>query len=231
MSAPAWEEQPVSQSPQPDSTESKPVLNLPRNNGIAALKILGRGVTIFSILIVLALLIQAGGFVSLYLQEEEKEPETKKSFVLSQPSKTVAAATQDDGVPGALVWLYPMAKLLGFVGSVMLVLTLMLAAILSVSASGQATPIMIGTFFWGIIILALASPWQDLLRGALLQGSLYNLQDLVDWVEQVRPSNGGPVSTASLVHFFIRFLGLPFVTFVTVIFVRARFQAGRKALN
>ena len=229
MSAPAWEEQAVSESPQTVAPESKPVLNLPRQNEIAALKTLGRGVTMFSTLIVVALLIQAGGFISLYLQKEQ--PEMNASFALTAPSETVAVAAYEHGVSGALVWLYPLAKFIGFVGAAMLVLTLMLAAILSVSASGKETPIMIGAFFWGIIILALASPWQDLLRGALLQGSLYNLQDLIDWLGRIRPSNGEPVSAAKMMHFFIRFMGLPLATFVAVVFVKARFHAGRKALD
>lgn len=228
MSAPAWEEQPITQASQTVAPELNPV-NLRRQNEIAALKTLGRGVAVFSTLIVIALLIQAGGFISLYLHKEE--PETTASFALTDPLATVAVAAHDHGVSGVLVWSYPLAKFLGFVGSVMLVITLMLAAILSVSTSGKETPIMIGAFFWGIVILALASPWQDLLRGALLQGSLYNLQDLIDWLGQIRPSSGEPVSAAKMMHFFIRFLGLPFATLIAVVFVKARFHAGRKALN
>ena len=229
MSAPAWEEQPVSQASQIVAPELNPPVNLARKNEMAALKTLGRGVNLFSMLIVIALLIQAGGFISLYLDKEE--PETTASFALTDPSATVAVAAQDHGISGALVWLYPLAKFLGFVGSVMLVITLMLAAILSVSSAGKETSIMIGAFFWGVIVLALASPWQELLRGALLQGSLYNLQDIIDWLGRIRPSDGEPVSSAKMMHFFIRFLGLPFTTFVAVVFVKARFHAGRKALN
>ena len=229
MSTPAWEEQSVSQESQPVGTESKPVLNLVRKNQVAALNTLRRGVTLFSTLIVLALLIQAGGFISLYLDKEE--PETNASFALSDPSETIAVAARNHGISGALVWMYPLAKFLGFVGASMLVLTLMLAAILSVSTTGKEAPIMIGAFFWGLIILALASPWQDLLRGALLQGSLYNLQDLVDWIGRIRPSNGEPVSAAKMMHFFVRFLGLPLATFVAVVFVKARFRSGCKALD
>jgi hypothetical protein len=229
MSAPAWEEQPITQAAQIVAPELNPVMNSHRQDKIASLKTLGRGVTMFSMLIVVALLIQAGGFVSLYLQKEK--PETTASFTLADPSATVAVAAREYGVSGALAWLYPLAKFLGFVGSVMLVITLMLAAILSVSTSGKGTPIMIGAFLWGIIILALASPWQDLLRGALLQGSLYNLQDITDWLGRIRPSNGEPVSTAKMVHFFIRFMGLPFATLVAVVFAKARFNAGRKALS
>jgi hypothetical protein len=227
MSAPAWEEQPVSQTSQAVVPEPKPALNLVRRNQIAALNTLRRGVAMFSALIVLALLIQAGGFVSLYLHKEEQKATT--SFALHDPSATVAVAARDHGVSGVMVWLYPLAKFLGFVGASMLVLTLMLAAILSVSATGKEAPLMIGAFFWGIIILALASPWQDLLRGALLQGSLYNLQDLVDWIGRIRPLNGESVSSAKLMHFFVRFLGLPLATLVAVIFVKARFHSACKA--
>jgi len=229
MSTPAWEEQPITQASQTVAPVSNPPMDFPRKNKIASLKTLGRAVTMFSMLIVLALLIQAGGFVSLYLQKEE--PETTASFTLADPSVTVAVAARDHGVSGALTWLYPLAKFLGFVGSVMLVITLMLAAVLSVSATAKKKKIMIGAFFWGVIVLALASPWQELLRGALLQGSLYNLQDIIDWLGRIRPSDGEPVSAAKMMHFFIRFLGLPFTTFVAVVFVKARFHAGRKALN
>jgi hypothetical protein len=229
MSAPAWEEQPVSEPSHIVAPESKLEMNLPRQNKIAALKTLGQGVSMFSMLIVIALLIQAGGFISLYLQKEQ--PEATARFSLADPSATVAEAAHDHGVSGVLVWVYPLAKFLGFVGSAMLVITLMLAAILSVSSTGKETSIIIGAFFWGIVILALASPWQDLLRGALLQGSLYNLQDLIDWLGRIRPSDGEPVSAAKMLHFFVRFLGLPLATFVAVVFVKARFHAGRKALG
>jgi hypothetical protein len=230
MSTPAWEEQSVSQPSQIIAPELNPPVNLARQNKVVALKTLGRGVTVFSMLIVIALLIQAGGFISLYLHKQE-EPEAAASFMLADPSATVAVAERDHGVSGVLVWLYPLAKFLGFVGSGMLVITLMLAAILSVSAAGRGTSILIGAFFWGIVILALASPWQELLRGALLHGSLYNLQDLIDWLRSIRPSNGESVSTAKMVHFFIRFMGLPLATFITVVFVKARFHAGCKALG
>jgi len=128
------------------------------------------------------------------------------TFVVTASDASVQAAT----IRGVLSWLLPLTKFLAPVAAMIAAVALALAAQLVLVGHFAGARGYISAFFWTIVLLVMLLPWQQMFKGSLACGALFNLDELTREVARFRPSWGaGPVELQAKVLHWARFLGYP----------------------
>ncbi len=152
-----------------------------------------------------------------------------------QLASQITAETQYDQVTvdraevwyDLLYWLLPGMKFLAVVSCTLLVLTLLLAVKLSLVGRLGGIAGFISAFFWSLILFVIVIPWQQVLHGAFVSGSLYSLEDLVRWTETVRAAWGAEdVSLVDHIFHYARFIAFPLMTLLVWFLVHIKFARG-----
>lgn len=185
-----------------------------------AMKTLKGAKNFFLLLVVLALVVQAAGFVMIYFLPDAvnaKEILAQVNNPTYQPTDVNANAMYK-----VLIWCFPVTKLMALFCAAMLVIILMFSTALSLLGGGKGVYGLVSGFFWSLILLALVSPWQEILKGALFTGALYNLDELAAWASQL----GNSATRWTQMMFFARFLGYPAITLAVLALVQAKFAGG-----
>ena len=157
----------------------------------------------------------------------------------SRPAAAGVAVQSDGKAPAApdtreraLRWVLRGTKFLGLVASMLLVLTLMFAVMLSLLGRLGGTAGLMGAFFWSLILLAIVTPWQQVIRGTFACGALYNLDELVRAAGKVKCSWGVKEAGAlDWTLFYARFIAYPLVTVLVWLRVQAKFARGYRGMN
>jgi len=175
---------------------------------------------LFLLLVLLAILIQLGGFILVHFVGLTEAPAVAE--------KQAEASGRAEFWQNICLWAFPTSGFMALVAGVLLALTLLLAVKLSLLGRLGGVAGFISAFFWSLILLALLAPWQHLLRGAAGQGSLYGYFEL----EKLRSAwAGADAPWASKTLYYIRFLAYPAVTILVWAMVQWKFAGGYKQTN
>jgi hypothetical protein len=147
----------------------------------------------------------------------------------SQPAQAADPAQRWQDVFG---WALPATKFLAFASGMLLSLTLLLAVKLSLLGRLGGVAGLISAFFWSLVLLAIITPWQQVMQGAVACGALYNFDELVRAVGKVRcPWGAKNVSFVTQVLFYARFIAYPVVAVLVWLMVQAKFARGYRGMN
>ncbi len=132
-----------------------------------------------------------------------------------------------------LVWALPTAKFLAVVIAALLTCTLLLAVLMSLVGRLGGAAGFVSAFFWSLILLAMVTPWQQVLNGTWACGALYNLSDLLTQIKLVKPSWDPPTppTTLDLTLFYARFLAYPAIALLVWLVVQTKFARGYGRMN
>jgi hypothetical protein len=129
-------------------------------------------------------------------------------------------------------WVLPGSKFLAFSSAILLSLTLLLAVKLSLVGRLGGVAGLISAFFWSLILLAIVTPWQQVIRGTFACGALYNLDELLRAVAKVRGTwVTHDVSIFTWILFYARFIAFPVVAVLVWLVVASKFARGYRNMN
>lgn len=123
-----------------------------------------------------------------------------------------------------LKWLLPATKFFGFVACVLLVLTFLMASQLSLLGRLGGVVGFVSGLFWALILLAMVTPWQQVLSAPLARGAMFNLGDLV-----ARGAAAHEQATfMGWVFYYGIFLAYPALALLVWLLVQTKFARGYK---
>ena len=175
---------------------------------------------LFWLLILLAILIQLGGFILVHYVGLTGAPAVAEN--------QAEATGRAEFWQNICLWAFPTSGFMALVAGVLLMLTLLLAVKLSLLGRFGGVAGFISAFFWSLILMVLLTPWQYLLRGAAGQGALYGYTELT----RLRSAwAGADASWAHKMLYYVRFLAYPAVTILVCAVVQWKFAGGYKQTN
>ena len=190
--------------------------------------------TAFSLLILLAILVQLAGFVLVEfvgvldpLHTEESAATAPAEGAEVQGDSTVRARTWEY----ALRWVLPAMKFTALVSTLLLSLTLLLAVKLSLVGRLGGVAGFVSAMFWSLILFVTIVPWQHVLNSAVACGALYNLGELVS--EKVRVGWNADPDATQMVHYYyyLRFVVYPVAALAVWLIVCVKFSLGCKRMH
>jgi len=187
---------------------------------------------VFMILVALAIAGQLAGFAAVHwggvLDEIHAAPSPSTQPATDQIAKAhaVGSATLWKEL---LHWAMPAMKFLAVASMLLAVLTLMFAVKLAIVGRLGGIAGLMGAFFWSILLLAIVTPWQQVLGGEFASGALHNLTELTDAVSRVKPEWGATdVELFNQVLYYARFVAYPIVGLLVWLVVMLKFAGGYK---
>ena len=187
---------------------------------------------LFLLLILVGLLVQAAGFVLLEFTDLMDTPsaaaEGEKS-ASTLPAETTPATSKEQSrtLRYAFRWILPITKFLALVCGVLVVISLMFSAALSLLGQGQGSRGLLSAFCWSLVLLAMVFPWQRVFQSSLACGALYNLGELTKWYDSIHTGQGDLMKK---IFYFARFLGYPGLTLLVWIVVLVKSGGGYSRL-
>ena len=131
-----------------------------------------------------------------------------------------------------LHWVLPGTKFLAVVSSMLLILILLFGVKLSLLGRLGGLAGLISAFFWSLILFAMVIPWQQVLKGSFVSGSVYNLGNLVQETRKVLGTWGATdVSWLDHVVYYARFILFPLVTVAVWLLVQLKFARGYRQMT
>lgn len=121
----------------------------------------------------------------------------------------------------------PLTKTIGLVSAGALMLALMFAAKISLVDRLGGAAGLVGAFFWSLLLLAMVTPWQDLVNSVWAWGALTDSLSLIAAVSDVRAgwTINGPGTISRGLHYG-RMLGYPGAAVLVLIIIQWRFARG-----
>jgi hypothetical protein len=120
-----------------------------------------------------------------------------------------------------LYWLLPATKFLAFVLALLLVMTLMLATKLSLLGRLGGIVGFVSAFFWSLLLLALVTPWQQVLADSVAAGATFNLGEILRAAQRVDRD-----SIIAQIVYYARFMAFPLLALGVWLVVHLRFGGG-----
>ncbi len=131
-----------------------------------------------------------------------------------------------------MVLLLPGTKFAAVVAAALLSLTLLVGLKISLVGRLGGAAGLVGAFFWSLILLAMVTPWQQVLRGQFAVGALYNYGELLNEAAKIKPSWGGAgVNLVDEIIYYARFVAYPVVAFFVLIAVQIKWSGGFKQMT
>jgi predicted membrane-bound spermidine synthase len=147
-------------------------------------------------------------------------------------SRTAQAADAARRWDDLLHWALPATKFLALVSGMLLSLVLLVAVKLSLVGRLGGVAGLISAFFWSLLLLAIVTPWQQVMDGAVTCGALYNLGELTKAAGKVKSDWGAKgVSVFDQVLFHARFVAFPLVALLVWLTVHRKFARGHRGMN
>lgn len=195
----------------------------------AALKSLRLAKTFWSLLIILAILIHLAAFVMV---EWAGVADTKSPKAMAGQATTKKAGEQKpEPNPASVIkdimdQAMPIAKLAAPVSCGILVAVLALAVLVAIADGTGDTGGFVSAFLWGVILLVMLTPWQNLLRNVLVYGALYD--GGLDDIKNTKEAWVSGRHVADQILYFGRFVAYPVIALLVWILVQAKFARGFK---
>ena len=206
---------------------------------------------IFWLLLGLAILAQMASFIlvefvdvlDLQAKQAPATPPARRARATTHPA-TMAASTMPASAPAAapgtmaaskvsyaglwhdtLAWVLPATKILALVLAILLALAMLFCVKISLLGHLGGVSGFVSGFFWSLILVALVTPWQQVLNSAYVTGALFNLTEMLNQVNQAKPAVSDKTS------YYACFLGYPFVALLVWLIVQLKFAAGYGRMN
>ncbi|MBN1941840.1 MAG: hypothetical protein JW849_00950 [Phycisphaerae bacterium] len=200
-----------------------------------AMKTVKRFKNLFLLLILVSVLFQANSFILLEFTHLLEPSESETSAESEDPSFPPGLVKPTPPTPKAaevylqvMRWALPITKFLALACGVMLAISLMFAAGLSLLGRGQGTPQVVGAFFWSVILLSMVIPWQQVYASSVACGALYSAMELQQARDLFRVSDKTALDVA---FFYGRFLAYPALAFVIWWIVAVKFAGGYRRMT
>ncbi len=146
-------------------------------------------------------------------------------FAQDQPSPE--AAEKAGNIQFILLQAMPIAKTTAFASAALLSLGLMFAAKISLVDRLGGAAGLVGAFFWSLILLAMVTPWQDIVSSTYAWGAMTDYAGLTQAVGDVRPGWAWePASKRAQVFHYTRMLGYPVAALLVLVITQLRFRRG-----
>jgi len=208
----------------------------------AAFFSLRAGKNVFLWLVVLAILAQMAAFVMvdfvgvLDVAEKATPADALPVKVTNQADEYVVTCLETEDARSKIwrpifLWALPGSKFLGFAATMLLWVILAYAVQMSlvgrIGGAGSLTTAML----WGLVLLALLAPWQNIIQGSLVTGSLFNLEELETATRQIRSQSCvSEIPIFAWITYYSRFLGLPGVSLLVGIVIQLKFANAVKVM-
>jgi len=114
--------------------------------------------------------------IELAATEPATEPADKAAT--TQPSQKTRQPRQPMNCTKILQWVLPTTKFIGFVASILLAVSVLLGVNVAIIGQRQGVDKLVSAFFWSLLLVAMLTPWQQIMPGSFASGALYNLGDL-----------------------------------------------------
>jgi len=187
---------------------------------------------VFMTLVALAIIGQFAGFAAVNWGGVVDElnvvsaPSSQPTTNQADKAKAIGSATLWNEL---LHWFLPACKFIAVASMLLAVLTLMFAVKLAIVGRLGGIAGFISAFFWSILLLAIVTPWQQVLGGRFVSGALYNFTELINAASRIKPSWGaGEVEVFDLVLYYARFIAYPLVGLLVWLVVMLKFAGGYK---
>jgi len=132
---------------------------------------------------------------------------------------------------GFLGWVLRATKALAPIIGLLAAAAIILAVQLSLLGRLGGTAGLVSAWFWSLILLAVLSPWQNILREGFACGATYSLGELITQTRLVYPLWGaGEVSFAATASYYIRLLLLPLAAVGIWLAVWVKFARGERSM-
>jgi hypothetical protein len=200
---------------------------------VAAFRSVKAGKNFFMFVVLIALLIQLGSFIAIQFGG------LLDPIYAAAPAPTTQAASQPAGQTDALnaaanwqtwmTWLLPTAKFLAVVAMTLAVITFAFSIQLSIVGRLGGIAGFASAFFWSLILLAIITPWQQIIGGSIATGAICNFGDMIETMKKMN-LNWGMADDDSLKQmlYFIRFIGYPLLGILIWLVAMARYARGFK---
>ncbi len=191
------------------------------------------------VLVVLALLVQLAGFILVDfvgvidpIQDKQPSP-TSRAAMEAAAEKSVErseAAGRASYWDTFFEWTLPAMKFVAMASGLLAIVTLTFAVMLSVVGRLGGIAAFMSAFFWSLILVAMITPWQQLLHGSFASGALYNLGYLKEQASLVKGSWGAKeVELLDWIFYYARFIAYPVIALLIWLAVMLKFASGHKA--
>jgi len=176
---------------------------------------------LFILVILLALLVHLGTYVVVGhtdLLKPPKDPNSSKMDTIRQIVKVIEISQ-------------PLAKSLGLVAAVLLVITMKFAANLSLADRLGGAGGFVSGFFWSLILLAGFIPWQHFESVDMIYGCIPTLEELGKGLDAIGKlgSTKDPENKTLILH-YLRFVAYPAVMLLVAFVVQFKFAGGYSKL-
>lgn len=204
---------------------------------VQAMKPVKRFKNLFLLLILLSLLFQTNSFVLLEfthaLESSPSAPPPKADddsgeTTAEAPKRISATSPAGEAYLHAMEWLLPITKFASMVCGLLLAISLLFAALLSLTANGRGTPQLIGAFFWSLILLAMLIPWQQVYAASVACGVMFNASELMRARDLFHV---GAQTFQDQLFFYGRFLAYPAAVLAVWWIVAIKFAGGYRRLT
>ena len=202
---------------------------------VAAFKSVKAGKNWFMFFVALAILVQLAGFVLVNWVDVIDELHRPSGLEAAATKPATQPAVEPEAVGAAtmwkdiLHWVFPAGKFLAFAGGALTVIALMLTLQLSMVGRLRGIASFTSAFLWSLILLAIVTPWQQVLGGSFAAGALYNLGELTEMTATVKPSWGpSGVQLLDQIIYYARFVAYPVLALLVWLAVMLKFADGYK---
>jgi len=109
----------------------------------------------------------------------------------------------------------------------LLAMTLVLGVMVSLVGRLGGVAALLSAFFWTLLLLALLTPWQQIMQEFFSPGFLFGLDELVRWTGQVRSAWGAQdVGLWNIAVYYVRFAALPLITLAILALIQIKCVRG-----
>ncbi|MFW6061681.1 MAG: hypothetical protein ACOC93_02630, partial [Planctomycetota bacterium] len=124
----------------------------------------------------------------------------------------------------------PITKFIGFAATALLVLMTLMAVKISLLDRLGGAAGFVSSFNWGVVLLALVTPWQDIFSGYAI-GALTNLNELISQVLLIKDARGAEPEIWTQILVYARLLAYPIVALLVWALCQWRFRRGYSMLS
>lgn len=206
---------------------------------LTAMRSLKTAKNLFLLLILLSILTQAAGFVLVrfvgVLDALPEITEARPQASADETEDNTAASSQRQHEARQwqmiLLWALPTSRFIALHGSVLLLVTLMCTAAVSLLGGGNGAAGLFGAVFWALLLLGLLIPWQLVLDPSIASGATFSFTELVDRTREVHPGwNPSAPSPQAQILYYARFGGYLLVVLLLWILIQVRYAHGFSAV-
>ncbi len=154
-------------------------------------------------------------------------PTTKPVPAVAEPAKDKLNAIIWNEI---MAWVLHATKVLTPIVALVLLISILFSVFMSLLGRVGRISGFVGAFFWTVVLLALITPWQDILPDRSC-GAMYDLQELTAATGCVLRRWGAPEPMGLDVHlYYARFVGLPAIALLIWLVVALKYAWGCKGI-